>query len=248
MKVLLRRSAFSRGRERALFRAGSALIGSAPGANIALLIAGRVFKIITPAILPATGAYLLRGKALDTQSERKRKRQKIRFGRAAARQRRKDNGMFREMRRKKQELSARETEEILERGTSGVLAVLGDDGYPYAVPVNYLYRGGKILFHGAGAGHKFDAMRRCDRVSFCVIGRDRVIPEKVTDDYRSAVAFGRVRILEDPDEKLRAARALGLKYAPADAVQADLDRSFRNVVMYEIAVEHLTGKRANGTE
>lgn len=152
--------------------------------------------------------------------------------------------MFRQMRRSKQELSAEDTIRILEQGTTGILGVLGDDDYPYTVPVNYLYRDGKILFHGAGAGHKFDAMQKHDKVSFCVISRDEIIPEKVTDYFESAIAFGRVRILEDPDEKLQAAHDLGRKYSPEEAVQADIDRSFARVTMYEITIEHLTGKKA----
>ena len=152
--------------------------------------------------------------------------------------------MFRNMRRFKQELSAEETAEILKNGNTGILGVLGDDDYPYTVPVNYLYRDGKIIFHGAGAGHKFDAMMKHDKVSFCVIGHDEIVPDKVTDYFRSAIVFGRVHIIEDPDEKLMAAHDLGTKYSPEQAVQDDIGRSFKNVVMYEITVEHMTGKES----
>ena len=152
--------------------------------------------------------------------------------------------MFRKMRRFKQELSAEETEGIFINGTTGILAVLGDDDYPYAVPVNYLYREGKIIFHGAAAGPKFDAMMRNDKVSFCVISRDEIVPDKVTDYFRSAVAFGKVHTIEEPEEKMKAAHDLGRKYAPEEAVQADIDRSYRNVVMFEITIEHMTGKEA----
>lgn len=152
--------------------------------------------------------------------------------------------MFRKMRRFKQELSAEETADILKSGTTGILGVLGDDDYPYTVPVNYLYRDGKIIFHGAGAGHKFDAMLKHDKVSFCVIGHDEIVPDKVTDYFRSAIVFGRVRMIDDPDEKLRAAQDLGMKYSPEQAVQDDIGRSFKNVVMYEITAEHMTGKES----
>jgi len=152
--------------------------------------------------------------------------------------------MFRKMRRSRQELSVPEAVDIMEKGTTGVLGVIGDDDYPYTVPVNYLYRDGRILFHGAKAGHKYDAMTKHEKVSFCVISRDEIIPEEVTDYFESAIAFGRVRIIEDPDEKLKAAHDLGRKYSDEKAVQDDIDRSFRNVVMYEIAVEHLTGKKS----
>ena len=82
--------------------------------------------------------------------------------------------MFREMRRKKQLLALEESTAVLECGTSGVLAVLGDHGYPYAVPISYVYDGAHIYFHCAKAGHKLDAVKRNQKASFCVIGKDEV--------------------------------------------------------------------------
>ena len=82
--------------------------------------------------------------------------------------------MFREMRRKRQALSKEECEEILLRATSGVLAVSGDDGYPYAVPLSYVYEEGKLFFHCAKAGHKLDAIFRNEKASFGVVGQDKV--------------------------------------------------------------------------
>ena len=154
--------------------------------------------------------------------------------------------MFRDMRRTRQELSAAETEAILRDGTTGVLAVHGDEGYPYAVPVNYVYKNGKIYFHGAKAGHKFDAMARDSKVSFCVIARDEVVPDEFADYYRSAIAFGRVRLLEG-DEALQALRELGLKYNPdAEKVRAAADDGIARAACFEITVDHLTGKQAKG--
>ena len=91
--------------------------------------------------------------------------------------------MFREMRRKRQQLSEEECEVILKRGTSGVLAVSGDDGYPYAVPLSYVYDGGRLFFHCAKSGHKMDAMLRCSKVSFCVIDQDPDCPGGVYDIF-----------------------------------------------------------------
>ena len=98
--------------------------------------------------------------------------------------------MFREMRRNKQLLSSEETAAVLERGTSGVLALAGDQGYPYAVPISYVYDGEKIFFHCAKSGHKLDAIRREEKASFCVIDQDRIIPEEFTTYFRSVIAFG----------------------------------------------------------
>ena len=154
--------------------------------------------------------------------------------------------MFREMRRTRQELSRAETEAILQNGTTGVLAVHGDGGYPYAVPVNYVYKDGKIYFHGARAGHKFDAMARDDKVSFCVIARDEVVPDAFADYYRSAVVFGRVRLLEG-DAALQAVYDLGYKYNPDPAkVRAEVARDGAHAACFEITVDHLTGKQAKG--
>lgn len=112
--------------------------------------------------------------------------------------------MFREMRRSKQQLSQEETEAVLTRGTSGVLSVLGDGGYPYGVPLSYVYHDGKLYFHWALSGHKLDAVRACPKASFCVVDRDQVVPPEYTTYFRSAIAFGTVRVVEDPEEKQNA--------------------------------------------
>ena len=85
---------------------------------------------------------------------------------------------FRAMRRKRQQLSEEESVAILKKATAGTLALLGDNDYPYAVPLSYVYQEGRIYFHSALAGHKVDAIRKCDKASFCVIEQDDVQPEK----------------------------------------------------------------------
>lgn len=109
--------------------------------------------------------------------------------------------MFREMRRKRQALSAEETASVLYRGMSGVLALAGDDGYPYAVPVSYVYDGDKICFHCAKSGHKLDAIQRNAKASFCVIDQDQIIPEEYTTYFRSVIVFGQIRVLDDEQAK-----------------------------------------------
>ena len=120
---------------------------------------------------------------------------------------------FREMRRKRQQLAEEEIA-ILEKATTGTLALLGDNDYPYAVPISYVYHDGKLYFHSALTGHKVDAIRKCDKASFCVIEKDDVQPEKYTTFFRSVIAFGRIRIIEDEHEKLEVARMLGNRYNP----------------------------------
>ena len=154
--------------------------------------------------------------------------------------------MFREMRRKKQLLSDAENVAVLNKGTSGVLAVAGDDGYPYAVPLSYVYSGGKLFFHAATAGHKLDAIARNEKVSFCVIDRDTVVPEQYTTYFRSVIAFGRARILEDAAEKRGALEILAARYSPDHEAGRleEIALQFTHLVVIEVVIEHMTGKEA----
>ena len=102
---------------------------------------------------------------------------------------------FREMRRKRQQLSNEDSVGVLQRATSGTLALLGDNGYPYAVPISYVYSEGELYFHSALSGHKVDAIRNYDKASFCVIDKDDVKPEKYTTFFRSVIAFGKIHIM-----------------------------------------------------
>ena len=154
--------------------------------------------------------------------------------------------MFREMRRFKQELSPAEAREILEKGSYGVLACAGDDGYPYAVPLNYVVYNDRIYFHCAMEGHKIDALRRCEKVSFSVVARDQIVPEELTTYFVSVIAFGRARFVEDAQEKRAALMALGLKYEPGmdDHVLEHVEGSIARTALIAIEIEHLTGKEA----
>ena len=153
--------------------------------------------------------------------------------------------MFREMRRNKQALTAEEIAEILKRNTSGVLAVNGDGGYPYAVPLSYVYLDSKLYFHCAGTGHKLDSILRDDKVSFCVIDQDQVVGEEYTTYFRSVVAFGRARVLEGA-EKLRPLVELCEKNYPGHLEQTrqKAEGALKNVCIVEVAIEHVTGKTA----
>lgn len=153
--------------------------------------------------------------------------------------------MFREMRRKRQSLSTEECVTILERMPNGTLALYGDDGYPYAVPVSYVYADGKIYFHSAMQGHKVDAVRRNGNVSFCVVEQDDVKPAEFTTYFRSVIVFGKARILTDEDEKRNALCLLADKYSHGEAgMEAEIAKGFNKLLMVEITVEHITGKEA----
>ena len=153
---------------------------------------------------------------------------------------------IRPMRRHRQQLSREECERILGRCTSGVLALTGDGGYPYAVPLSYVYADGAIIFHSAVEGHKVDAIRRDSRCSFCVIEQDEIKPAEFTTYFRSVIAFGRIQILEDDNEKVQALRLLGSRYSPGDehGLQHEIDKSLDHVLLLRLDVEHLSGKHA----
>ena len=153
---------------------------------------------------------------------------------------------FREMRRRRQQLSTEEAVAILQKSTVGTLALLGDNDYPYAVPLSYVYQDGRIYFHSALAGHKVDAVRKNEKASFCVIEQDDVQPKKYTTFYRSVIAFGRVHVVDDEAEKMRMARMLGNRYNPNDdvALSRELESGLSRMLMIRLDIEHLTGKQA----
>jgi nitroimidazol reductase NimA-like FMN-containing flavoprotein (pyridoxamine 5'-phosphate oxidase superfamily) len=153
--------------------------------------------------------------------------------------------MFREMRRHAQRLPDEETAAILHSASSGVLAVAGDDGYPYAVPLSYVYDGTKIYFHCALDGHKTDAIRREPKVSFCVTAQDSVVPERFTTEFASVIAFGKAQFVTDDREKLAALRMLAEKYSPGmDGGEEEIRGSWDHVCVVGSTVEHMTGKEA----
>ena len=150
------------------------------------------------------------------------------------------------MRRKRQQLSEAESISILEKSTAGTLALFGDNGYPYAVPISYVYKDGKLYFHSALTGHKVDAIRNSDKASFCVIEKDDVQPEKYTTFFRSVIAFGRIHIIEDEAEKQETARMLGNRYNPNDeeSLRLEMEKGLSRMLMIRFDIEHLTGKEA----
>ncbi len=155
--------------------------------------------------------------------------------------------MFREMRRKKQEMSPAECESILCSAFSGVLAVSGDEGYPYAVPLNFVYSNGFIYFHCALSGHKLDAIKRDDKCSFCVIGEEHNLPEKFTALYKSVIVFGRAAEVSDKAEKLAAIDALAKKYSPLEPDESrkkEIEGALGRLNMVKITPEHITGKQS----
>jgi len=152
--------------------------------------------------------------------------------------------MFRPMRRPKQALSEKQCDEILQRGKTAVVSVMGDDGYPYGVPVNYHYRNGKLYFHCATTGHKIDAITANPKVSVCIIDSDDIDVPHLATSYRSVIVFGKARIIDDDEEKRDAIRALALRFSDdSEQIDDEIKTEWNGLSVVEIKIEQMTGKR-----
>jgi len=151
--------------------------------------------------------------------------------------------MGRVMRRADRAIPDREAEEILRAGEYGVLSTVSADGQPYGVPVSYTYAGGVIYFHCAREGHKLENLNGNNKVSFCVVGRTQVLPDKFATNYESVIVFGKAFEVTD-DEKHAGLVELLKKYSPDF-----MDKGLRYIKgdgdqarVYKIVIEALTGK------
>jgi nitroimidazol reductase NimA-like FMN-containing flavoprotein (pyridoxamine 5'-phosphate oxidase superfamily) len=150
------------------------------------------------------------------------------------------------MRRFKQEISEQECIDTLKEQPRGVLAVYGEDGYPYAFPMDYIYMNEKLYFHCAKEGHKLDAIAADNRVSFCVMDEGFRKDGDWTLNIRSIVIFGRVKRIDDANETLKVVRQLGLKYYPtAESVEEEIRKAIARVQILELSIDHMTGKLVN---
>ena len=155
-----------------------------------------------------------------------------------------NNSPFRPMRRFKQQMTDEACIALLQKAPRGVLAVLGDGGYPYTVPLDFVYDNGKIYFHCAKEGHKLDAIRACDKVSFCVLSEGVKEPDSWWYHFESVVCFGRIHIVEEPARKNAFLRLLGAKYFPQSYdIDADMAQDAPNAFVLELQIEHMSGKR-----
>ena len=153
--------------------------------------------------------------------------------------------MFRNIRRKNKALDYNAAVSLLKTERRGILAVNGDEGYPYAVPVNYYYDEdtGRIYFHGACAGHKADALRACDKVCFTVYGNETVKEESWAPYVQSVVIFGRCHPVQPGDKAFDALKKFAMKYYPDESIfDIEFHKSGKAVTVYEITPEHITGK------
>lgn len=152
------------------------------------------------------------------------------------------------MRRFRQQISQEECIEILKTQPRGILSMLGDDGYPYGIPLNHWYceEDGHIYFHGAKTGHKIDALSRCDKVSYCVYDQGFRREGEWALNIRSVVVFGRIRLITDEEKARIICTRLCRKFTDDEMyLQKELKTSLSRVQCLELIPEHMTGKLVN---
>ena len=154
--------------------------------------------------------------------------------------------MFRKMRRFKQQISDEKCVEILTNEPRGVLALYGENGYPYALPLDHLYDDGKLYFHCAAEGHKIDAIKANPHASYCVMDKGFRKENEWALNINSVIVFGTIRFVTDKEQMLLLLRKLGNKYYPdPEAVEHEIERDFKRVCMFELSIDHMTGKLVN---
>ncbi len=154
--------------------------------------------------------------------------------------------MFPAMRRKQQALSQQEAIVILQQASSGTLALMGKDYWPYAVPLSFVFDQKSLYFHCAKAGYKLEAMQQNPKASFCIIAQDEPVPEEWTTHYKSVIVFGKLQILEE-ESKRHALKLLIHKYAPESSesqIQQGIEKEWNQTIVLEMKMEHLSGKAA----
>jgi nitroimidazol reductase NimA-like FMN-containing flavoprotein (pyridoxamine 5'-phosphate oxidase superfamily) len=152
--------------------------------------------------------------------------------------------MLREIRRRDRAVSEADAREILARAEYGVLATVGEDGWPYAVPVNHVVAGDLIYVHCASDGHKLENLVHEERVSYCAVASAQVLPAKLSTLYESAVVFGRAAVVTDAAEKRRALELLGQRFCaefPGEVEEAIRKDGPRTAIV-RIRIERITGK------
>lgn len=155
------------------------------------------------------------------------------------------NIMFREVARKKQSLSRTECLELLKTEPRGVLSLIGDEGYPYGLPIDHWYNreDGCLYFHSGKAGHKIDAIRGCDKASFCVYDQGFRQEGDWALNIKSVIVFGRIEILEDQEAAIELTRKLSYKYTSDTAyIEAEIAKYGDGVLVFKLVPEHMTGK------
>ena len=156
--------------------------------------------------------------------------------------------MFREMNRKKQQLPMEACIRLLTEQPRGVLSLLGDDGYPYGVPIDHFYcpEDGLIYFHSGKHGHKIDAIRRCSKASFCVMDQGFRREGEWALNISSVIVFGEIAMIADHARAMEITRRLSYKYTNDIAfIEREILESGKNTLVFALKPEYITGKLVN---
>ena len=154
--------------------------------------------------------------------------------------------MFRELQKKNKQISMEECIELLKKETRGVLSVLGDDDYPYGMPMNHWYNeeNGKIYFHCGKSGHRLDALRKCNKVSFCTYDRGYREDGDWALHVKSVIVFGTIAIVEDMETIADISRKLSYKFTQDEEyIQNEIDKYAKATLLMQLTPEHICGKQ-----
>lgn len=154
--------------------------------------------------------------------------------------------MFRELTRKKQQLTLNECKKILKNEVRGVLAVNGDDGYPYALPINFYFdeENNKIYFHSGKVGHKLDAIAKNNKVSFCVYDKGYHKDGHWSLNIKSVIIFGHIYTVNEWKDDLIV--AFSKRFTDdTEYIYSEIKKFKSNTVLLCLNIEHITGKLVN---
>ena len=148
----------------------------------------------------------------------------------------------------KQQITDEECKQILIEEPRGILSMIGDDGYPYGIPLSHWYceEEGKIYFHGAKEGHKIDSIAKCDKVSFCVYDKGYKKEGDWALNIKSVVIFGRIRLVTDTEKAKEICTNICRKFTDDEEyIQKEMNNALSRVQCLELIPEHMTGKLVN---
>ena len=154
--------------------------------------------------------------------------------------------MFRELQRKNKQISMEECIELLKKETRGVLSVLGDGDYPYGMPMNHWYNeeDGKIYFHCGKSGHRLDALRKCNKVSFCTYDSGYCEDGDWALHVKSVIVFGRIEVIDDMDTIVDITKKLSYKFTQDEEyIRTEIEKYAKATLLLQLTPEHVSGKQ-----
>lgn len=153
--------------------------------------------------------------------------------------------MFRELIRQNKKLSMDECVHVLKTEKRGILSVNGDNGYPYGMPMNHWYNeeDGKVYFHCGNVGHRLDALKKDNKVSFCTYDEGYHNPGQWALNVKSVIVFGKIEIIDDVDRIVDITTKLSYKFTQDDAyIKDEIARNIHRTLLLVLTPEHICGK------